>query len=164
MSRTNLSPGDRDRNMMIARRSSAACRGTYNNFAWLQSCRCRHRSLNNNQGEPEMEPPHTRGVEVYALGVKAWLWYHKDTFFACRRDWCLFRVQVCTPWFWRRLFWFCLSVCVFLSWCVRSYRSLSAYRSLSCTMPSTEVERREGRGRCLIAAKDFGLGDLVSAP
>lgn len=31
-------------------------------------------------------------------------------------------------------------------------------------MPSIEVERREGRGRCLIAAKDFGLGDLVSGP
>eukprot|EP00752_Nemacystus_decipiens_P004295 g3924.t1 len=28
-------------------------------------------------------------------------------------------------------------------------------------MPSTEVERRGGRGRCLIAAEDFGLGDLI---
>lgn len=115
-----------------------------------------------------MEPPHTRGVEVYALGVKLKLGCGiKNIHFS--------RVGEIGAFSGSRFARLgsggvvfgsvCLSVCVFLSLLVCALlRSLSAYRSLSCTMTSTEVERREGRGRCLIAAKDFGLGDLVSAP
>lgn len=41
----------------------------------------------------------------------------------------------------------------------------ASYDGTSSAMSSnTAVERRPERGRCMIAAKNLGLGDLVSAP
>lgn len=84
--------------------------------------------------------------------------YDTRTQLASRRDWCPLGTGLSR---------------VFHAWFPRRFRDRAALIShpspsfapcsLSFTMPNTEVERREGRGRCLIAAKDFGLGDLVSA-